>query len=91
VDTLARQLWESLVMFGLYPQPLFTGALQLVLFTLVPAAFVGYLPADLLRRPTLLRGIVVLAGAAVYASLAVAVFSAGLRRYASGNRFGLRA
>ncbi len=91
VESLSRQLWESLVMFGLYPQPLFSGALRLVLFTLLPAGFVGYLPAALVREPSLEGLALVLAGAAAYWALALAVFAAGLRRYQSGSRFGVRA
>jgi ABC-2 type transport system permease protein len=33
VDTIARQLWELLITFSLYPEPLFGGMLRLVLFT----------------------------------------------------------
>src|SRR5262249_17435084 len=47
VETAARQLFESLVTFSLYPEPLFGGPMRLVLFTVVPAGFVGYLPATL--------------------------------------------
>lgn len=90
-DTLARQLSESLLLFGLYPDALFSGAIQLILWTVIPAAFVGHLPAALVREPSA-AGLALVAGGAVgYALLAGAVFSAGLRRYASGNRFGVRA
>jgi len=34
---VATQLWELLVTFSLYPEPLFGGALRLVLFTVLPA------------------------------------------------------
>ena len=37
VDGLARQLWDLLVTFSLYPEPLFGGALRLALFTVLPA------------------------------------------------------
>jgi ABC-2 type transport system permease protein len=90
-EELARQLWEFLLMFSLYPQPLFSGALKLVLFTVLPAAFVGYLPAELLRNPSTAALLAVLAGTATYCAIAAAVFSAGLRRYASGSRFAMRA
>jgi ABC-2 type transport system permease protein len=40
VETVSRQLWELLVTFSLYPDPLFQGALRLALFTVLPAGFV---------------------------------------------------
>jgi ABC-2 type transport system permease protein len=87
VETIARQLWELLIMFSLYPEPLFGGALRLALFTLLPAGFVGYIPARVVQDPSL-RDVVLLAGGAIaYMGLAVVVFERGLRRYASANRF----
>ena len=54
VETLSRQLWDLLITFSLYPEPLFGGALRLVLFTVLPAGFVGYIPARVVHAPTLL-------------------------------------
>src|SRR5262249_40134229 len=45
VEAVARQLWDLVVTFAVYPEPLFGGVLRLVLFTLLPAGLVGYLPA----------------------------------------------
>jgi ABC-2 type transport system permease protein len=96
VETLARHLWDFLVTFSTYPRSLFAGALKLMLFTVVPAGFIGYLPAELLRGPQTGAelGVAIAAavgGAVAYSLLAFAVFRAGLRRYESGNRFGVRA
>lgn len=87
VETAARQIFESLVMFSLYPEPLFGGPMRLLLFTLVPAGFVGYLPARLVRAPSPLPVVELLLAAAVYCSAAWWVFRRGLRSYAAGSRF----
>jgi ABC-2 type transport system permease protein len=88
VETFSRQLWELLLTFSLYPEPLFGGALRLTLFTLLPAGFVGFIPANVVREPSaLLIGELVVAAIA-YVALAQFVFSRGLARYASGSRFG---
>jgi ABC-2 type transport system permease protein len=87
VDTAARQLWELLLTFSLYPEPLFGGALRLALFTVLPAGFVGYLPARVVRAPSMPDVMMLVIGALVYLVFAVQVFQAGLRRYASGSRF----
>jgi ABC-2 type transport system permease protein len=87
VETLARQLWELLITFSLYPEPLFGGILRLALFTILPAGFVGYLPVAVVRAPSLAQVCLLALGAAGYLALAVLVFDRGLRRYASGSRF----
>jgi ABC-2 type transport system permease protein len=84
---LSRQLWELLITFSLYPEPLFGGALRLMLFTVLPAAFVSYLPVQIVRQPTVTILTMLLAGSAAYLGLAIWVFGRGLRRYASGSRF----
>ena len=87
VETAARQLWELLLTFSLYPEPLFGGALRLALFTVLPAGFVGYLPARVVRDPSLQNMSMLAIGAVVYLAVAVQLFDAGLRRYTSGSRF----
>jgi ABC-2 type transport system permease protein len=88
VDTFARQLWELLITFSLYPEPLFGGMLRLALFTVLPAGFVGYLPARVVQTTSIADALALLAAAAGYLAFAVAVFERGLKRYSSGSRFG---
>jgi ABC-2 type transport system permease protein len=88
VETVARQLWELLITFSLYPEPLFGGMLRLALFTLLPAGFVGYVPARLVRNPSFGLVLLMAVSIAVYLAIAVVVFERGLRRYTSGSRFG---
>jgi viologen exporter family transport system permease protein len=86
-ETVARQLWELLITFALYPEPLFGGVLRLMLFTVLPAGFVGYLPVQIVRQPSIVSIAMLVAGAAAYLTIATWVFGRGLRRYASGSRF----
>lgn len=87
VETAARQVFESLVMFSLYPEPLFGGPMRLLLFTLVPAGFVGYLPARVVRTPSLPVMAELVVAAAAYCAIASWVFQRGLRSYSAGSRF----
>ena len=87
IQTVATQAWELLVTFSLYPEPLFGGALRLVLFTVLPAGFVGYMPIRILHAPSLTNVAILLSVAVGYVCLAVWVFERGLGRYASGSRF----
>jgi len=76
---------NAMVTFALYPITLFNNTAKLVLFILVPAAFMGAVPAGFVRSfswSTL--GLMSLA-AAGFLSLAVLLFRLGLRRYESGS------
>ena len=86
-ETVSRQLWELLVTFALYPEPLFGGVLRLLLFTVLPAGFVAYLPVHIVREPSVASLVMLLTGSASYMVLAHWIFGRGLRRYASGSRF----
>ena len=86
-DTVARQMWELVITFSLYPEPLFGGGLRLVLFTLIPAGWVGYVPAHIARHGSPGQLLLLVSAAAGYLVLAAIVFQRGLRRYASGSRF----
>jgi len=87
IETVATQLWELLVTFSLYPEPLFGGALRLVLFTALPAGFVGYLPVRIVHEASFANVALLVVAATAYMALASLIFDLGLRRYASGSRF----
>lgn len=86
-EAVARQATELLITFSVYPPPLFGSTLKLLLFTVLPAGFVSYLPVQMLRDPSWPAALGATAAAVLYALLAVHVFRRGLRRYESGNRF----
>jgi len=84
-DNLVTSAINALVTFGTYPVEIFPGAIQVLLYTLIPAAFVGSLPAGLLSEFRWERLLLLLAVAAGLALLARWTFMRGLRRYESGN------
>lgn len=86
---LSRQMLDVLVTFSLYPEPIFGGALKLLLFTLLPAGIVAYLPASLVKSGSWFDAACLLAATLGYLLLATRIFRAGLRRYSSGSRFGI--
>ncbi|WJH34721.1 ABC-2 family transporter protein [Paenibacillus sp. CC-CFT747] len=90
-DGLSFQLFQALLAFSTYPTGIFKGWGRLVLFSVIPAGFISYLPIGLIRSVdvTFLTG-----AAAVSLGLAVGgtwFFYRGLRRYSSGNMMGMRA
>ena len=86
-ETASRQLYEATLLFSLYPDTLFTGSMRWVLFTIIPAGFVGYLPSGLIRAPSLETGLAIAGGVVAYAAIAWLIFERGLRTYSSGSRF----
>jgi ABC-2 type transport system permease protein len=86
---LSRQLLDLTITFSVYPDVLFGGLLRLVLFTLIPAGFIAYLPSALIRSASWADFALMLLGGAMFVCLAARAFRAGLRRYSSGSRFGV--
>ncbi len=76
---------NAMVTFALYPITLFDQTARFMLFTIVPAAFMGAVPAGFVRdfSWTLLGQMALAAG--VFLTLAILLFHAGLRRYESGS------
>jgi ABC-2 type transport system permease protein len=89
-EGLASQMWQALITFSTYPDPLFRGLVRGLLFTVVPAGFMSYIPVQLLRRfdATLIAGEIAVAAGAI--AIAVLVFYRGLRRYESGSLMTVR-
>jgi ABC-2 type transport system permease protein len=81
----SQRMWGAMVTFALYPNVLFTGASRLVLFTLIPAAFVGAVPVRIVQEGNLGLLLALLGAAVLFWALATAVFYLGLRRYESGS------
>jgi ABC-2 type transport system permease protein len=84
-DNLATQAINALITFGLYPVEIFPGTIQWLLYTLIPAAFVGSLPAGLLSDFSWGRLAALVAFTTGIILGARVLFYWGLRRYTSGN------
>ncbi len=82
---LALQWFHSTLSFSLYPVDFFPGLVRIFLYTLLPAAFVGSVPARLLLDFHWQQLALLTAFAAGLTLLARWVFYRGLRRYESGN------
>jgi ABC-2 type transport system permease protein len=76
---------NAMVTFALYPITLFNNTAKLILFIVVPAAFMGAVPAGFVRSFSWSSiGLMILA-AAGFLALALLLFQLGLRRYESGS------
>jgi len=82
---LAIQANNAILTLALYPRDIFEGAVRFLMLTILPAAFVGAIPLDVVRRMdwTALLGLI--AFAIGITLLMRIIFYAGLRRYESGS------
>lgn len=89
-EGLTQQLLGALITFSTYPMNIFSGVVRLLLFTLVPAGFISFVPLQLLQQFTWsLFGAMVGFTVLIVAS-AAGIFQLGLRRYESGNLLGMQ-
>ncbi|MBN1954016.1 MAG: ABC-2 family transporter protein [Anaerolineae bacterium] len=89
-DAIALQAVNALTTFSLYPVDIFPPAVRVLLYTVIPAAFVGSVPAALLEDLRWQNLVLMIAFTAGIVLVAAGVFYRGLRRYESGNRVTVR-
>lgn len=82
---LSQQAFNAIVTFATYPLTLFDGSAKLLLLTIVPAAFVGAVPASLVQEFSWTTLGQMALSATVSLVIALVVFHRGLRRYESGS------
>ena len=85
VSSFTNMMVNAIITFGTYPISLFDNYAKLILFTLVPAALMGAVPAEFIARFTWQTLAELLLGALIFLGLAIAVFRLGLKRYESGS------
>lgn len=90
VESVSRKYCDSLFLFALYPSHIYSGVLQFIMFTLIPAGIIGYLPVELIRHFSWINLIILLSSSIAFFALAFFIFHLGLKRYESGNQFGMR-
>lgn len=76
--------FHAMLLLGSYPVDIFAGTAKLILYTVVPAAFVSTVPARLIQDVDAVQAVALFGVAAVVAIAAGTVFTVGLRRYTSG-------
>ena len=90
VEGLSKKYCDSLYLFALYPTNIYSGFLQIVMFTVLPAGVIGYLPVELIRDFSLTKLFILIISSFSFIAIAFLVFYSGLKRYESGNKFGTR-
>lgn len=90
IESLAQKYCDSLFLFALYPSNIYSDILRFMMFTVLPAGLISYLPVELVRQFSWLNFFALIGGVFSLLALAFLVFYAGLKRYESGNQISLR-
>lgn len=85
MSNFSNLVLNAMLTFGIYPITLFDNYAKLILFTIIPAALMGAVPAEFIRAFTWQTLGQLLLGAVSFLTLAILLFRAGLRRYESGS------
>lgn len=89
IESISQKYCDSLFLFALYPTNIYSGILQLVMFTVIPAGIIGYLPVELLRNFSWGSLFILIISSISFVILAFYIFYLGLKKYESGNKFGI--
>ncbi|GAC1391278.1 MAG: hypothetical protein NVSMB38_11300 [Ktedonobacteraceae bacterium] len=89
-EGLMQQMFGALISFSTYPMDIFQGAVRLLLFTVIPAGFISFIPLQLLHQFTWPLLGALIGFTLLFTSVAIGVFHLGLRRYESGNLMGMQ-
>ncbi|WP_246066815.1 ABC transporter permease [Paenibacillus koleovorans] len=89
-EALGMQLNMGFLTFATYPTDIFRGAGKLLLFTLVPAGFISYIPIGLLKTVEWPFAFGLIGASLVLLTGSSVLFYRGLRHYSSGNQVTLR-
>jgi ABC-2 type transport system permease protein len=76
---------NAIITFAIYPITLFNQTAKVILFLVVPAAFMGAVPAGFVKVFSWSALGLMLLGASGFLFVAILVFHTGLRRYESGS------
>lgn len=84
-NEVSFHLFNAIITFSLYPNGIFQGVTRIILFTLIPAGFIGAVPVEVVEthNPLMLGGLAL--AATISVMLMIIVFYTGLRRYESGS------
>jgi viologen exporter family transport system permease protein len=85
MSNLSALALNAMLTFGIYPITLFDNYAKLILFTIIPAALMGAVPAEFIRVFSWQTLVELLVGAIIFLLIAVSVFQLGLKRYESGS------
>ena len=87
---IGRQIFEFLLTFSNYPKSIYNIFTRFFLLTIIPSGFIGFLPVEMLKNPSLYKLFFILTFSSTYLFFSIKIFYTGLKRYSSSNLIGFR-
>ena len=84
-DVLTQQAFNAVLTFSMYPITMFDGTAKFLLFTILPAAFIGVVPTGFVRAFSWVVLGQLLLVTTIFLTVAIVIFHRGLARYESGS------
>ena len=90
IDRLSYNLFMTIMIFMHQPPSIFVGWYKVMFLTIIPAGFLSYLPTQIIRDFSWMDLLYLNIGCFTFFFGSIWLFYHGLKRYSSGNRFGIR-
>ena len=81
---------SALLNSSLYPDVIFSRAIKIIFFTLVPSGLACWIPVHLLMEFSIVKFLILIGATILFVVLAFVIFHRGLKNYSSSNLMGAR-
>lgn len=82
---LSENIQHIFISSSLYPETIFTKAIKIILYTLIPVGLAVYMPVNILINFNLINLIIIIISSLLFLTLGFIIFYRGLKRYTSSN------
>lgn len=86
----SRLLVNMFVCITTYPIDIFSNAIKIVTFTIIPAYYAVHLPLEIIYEFSIFKTLIVIFSGIVFLLISIKVFKEALNKYESGNNISLR-
>ncbi len=89
--TIANRYVEMLLLtFSTYPENIFKTGIKVLLYTVIPVAYLAYLPANMMNNFNIFDLICVIIAGCIYMLVAIFIFYRAMKSYESGNSIAMK-
>ncbi|MEK4503584.1 ABC transporter permease [Bacillus sp. FSL R12-0069] len=89
-NIIQQQVNNALLTFALYPQTIYKGFSKFIIFTIMPAGIIGFIPVELIKEFDLTKLLSLIGFCIFIAYISTSIFRLGLKKYESNNIFTFR-
>lgn len=91
MDAVADKYSNTLLTtFSIYPEQIFGTVLKIILYTVIPAAYLSYLPIKIINEFNFVTLLILIVIEVIYMFIAILVFNSAIKKYESGNNIAMK-